>query len=206
MSRPLFPLLHTLTLSLTISGCTFLNTGNDKIPVSLKMPDGLTETSEVSGQHRLALQIPFEDKRPSREYCGDQKITYGLIPGKIVCEPLPAVALADLLNHYLTESGYKISITDTPPMVNQLKIEGQLLQFYVEPVKGRQNTEVDIHVKLRATSANGLEAEREFFEKGRGSDYQRSVNSGIRKIIPAMAKAITELLEAHPALDQTTRE
>lgn len=184
-------------LALTCAGCTFLNQGDPRPVVALELPDGVPAPTGGAGR-RLAVLVPFADQRPLQVFCGDQKKTYALTPGKILCAVPPAAALAELLAAELRAAGFDVSLADGVVMADRVKLEGQLLQFFVEPVRGPSDTETDIHVRLRVTSADGLEAEREFYEKGRGSDFQRSVNSALRKILPAMATAVIGLLDAYP--------
>jgi hypothetical protein len=49
-----------------------------------------------------------------------------------------------------------------------LRLEGKLLQFFVEPKVGfvTFTPEADIHVRLVASSPSGLLAERDFYVKG----------------------------------------
>ena len=184
-------------LGVGLAGCTFFNEGNPRIPVSIRMPDGLTATDTGAGR-RLSLPPAFGDQRLQRDYCGEQKVTYGLTPGKMVCIEPPGEALARLLAEHLRASGFEVR-TEATASAGAVRIEGSLLRFFVEPVR-RNDYETDIEVSLKASSATGLEAERRFFEKGRGSEIQRAINSGVRKFLTDAAAAITALLDRYPDL------
>jgi hypothetical protein len=93
--------------------------------------------------------------------------------------------------------------TIEPTKPTTVQIDGELLQLYTEPVS-RVSSDADIYLHLTARSGNGLLAERNLFEKGRGGDAQRSVNSGVRKMLTAAVQAITELMDQYPMLGKPT--
>ncbi|CAL1241733.1 hypothetical protein [Candidatus Methylocalor cossyra] len=190
-----------LGLALAAGGCTFLNTGPERIPVAVQGPEGVSSEPVGEGR-RVVVQLPFADQRPDPDHCGVQKITYGLTPGLILCTGLPADDLGRQLVNSLRAAGYAARAADGTRPKDALLIEGQLLKLYIEPVQGVANTEADLHVRLLARSADGLEAEREFYLKGRAGDYQRALNSAVRKTLTAMVEAIGQLLERYPTIGQ----
>jgi hypothetical protein len=190
--------------ALSLAGCTFFTEGNPRLPVSVQAPEGMPAANSGAGR-RVLVQVPFEDKRPDRDHCGMQKKTYGVTPGFVYCTTPPEAELARLLAERLRAAGFDVTTGEVPGSADTVRIEGRLLQFFVEPVRPTADLETDIHVKLRATTASGLEAEREFYKKGRGSDFQRSVNSGVRKILTAMVAAVSDLMDRNPALGQPVR-
>ena len=160
--------------------------------------------SEDGADRRVAVPIPFNDDRPKRSICGDQKATYGLSRGVVECTGSPASDLAALLGNQLRASGYDVKAGDGSVGADTLRVEGDLLQFFVERVRAGGDVEADIHVRLRASSNSGLLAEREFYKKGRANNYQRAVNSAVRKTLIAMTDAITGLLDQHPTVARST--
>lgn len=55
-----------------------------------------------------------------------------------------------------------------PHRQGALRIDGSLVKLFAEPVRGvwSNSVEANLSVRLRATTATGLETERAFFVKG----------------------------------------
>lgn len=194
--------LIVLALSL-LSGCAFTNMTID--------PPASAVSTELSGGDRreLVVNIPLADERQVHARCGMKKNSYNMDTASVLCSSEPPIWLAQLLAEELKAAGFTVKtdgITDKP---NGVKIEGLLLKFFVEPVIGFTTIalETDIHIKLIATSTNGLNAERSFFFKGTNSaltgmesNFQPSVDDATRKVIKDMVAAILTLMNRYPEL------
>lgn len=163
--------------------------------VEIREPSGL-EIDAVGKGREIRVKVPFEG---GLETCGMQKDSFLMDVGTVRCSNNPAVALADLLVAGLRQAGYKVATGDAPSSPATVQIEGELLLLYSEPV-GRAGNETDVHVRLTARSLSGLDAERKFYEKGRGGDAQRSVNSAVRRVLQKMVDAVIELMDDYPML------
>lgn len=168
--------------------------------VEIREPSGL-EIEAVGQGREIQVKVPFEG---GLETCGMQKDSFLMDVGTVRCANNPAAALADLLVSALRKAGFKVDTGDTPSRPATVHIEGELLLLYSEPV-GKAGNETDIHVRLNARSLSGLDAERTFYEKGRGGDAQRSVNSAVRRVLQKMVDAVIALMDDYPMLGAPTR-
>ncbi len=168
--------------------------------VEIREPSGL-EIEAVGKGREIQVKVPFDG---GLETCGMQKDSFLMDVGTVRCIDNPAVALADLLVSGLRKAGFKVATGDTPATPATVQIEGELLLLYSEPV-GKSGNETDVHVRLTARSLSGLDAERKFYEKGRGGDAQRSVNSAVRRVLQRMVDAIIELMDDYPMLGTAVR-
>jgi hypothetical protein len=85
-----------------------------------------------------------------------------------------------------------------------------LLKLFVEPVQGAfsGSLEADLSVKLRVTSASGLDAERTFFVKGwKGGQlvstmqpYHTALHRATQDLLAQMVGSILELVNRYPEL------
>jgi hypothetical protein len=150
---------------------------------------------EGGGKGReLQVRVPFDGNVTT---CGMQKNAVFLDVGSVECSPGPAEALAPLLVTELRKVGFKVDVGSTPAKPTTVQIDGEVLQFFTEPVS-RVANDTDVYLALTARTATGLQAERRLYEKGRGGDAQRSVNSAVRKILQSSVQAIVELLDQYP--------
>ena len=167
--------------------------------VQIREPEGMEIEAEGKGRE-LQVRVPF---RGASRTCGMQKNAAFLDVGAVECTEDPGTALASLLVTQLRKAGFKVDVGSEPTKPTTVQIDGELLQLYTEPVS-RVSSDADIYLHLTARSGNGLLAERNLFEKGRGGDAQRSVNSGVRKMLTAAVQAITELMDQYPMLGKAT--
>lgn len=191
-----------LGLSL-LSACAFTD-------VTINPPSSGVSTQLSGGDRReLVVRMPLADERQIRQRCGMQKNGYNMDTASARCSSDPTIWLANLLVAELKAAGFTVRTDRVTSKPTDVKIEGLLLKFFVEPVIGftTGTLETDIHIKLVATSANGLNAERSFFVKGTHSalmsttsNFQASVDDATRKIIKHMVSAILTLMNRYPEL------
>lgn len=157
----------------------------------------------------ITLVAPFEDHRQQRQRCGMKKNGYNMDTADVLCAQNPSVYLADLLAKRLVEAGYTVERKASAPSAGALHLQGQLLQFFVEPKVGAFTftPEADIHVKLTATSASGLDAERDFYVKaeevsavGLDENFQSAADQATTQLVGNMAKAVEDLFKRYPDL------
>lgn len=164
---------------------------------------------KVAGAPAVVVMKPFVDDRGQRGQCGMKK--YKEPTAKVLCESPPNIWLAELLAQDLRAAGFTVHADPVPSGPDELRIEGVLTQFFVEPdvenyyqytwLHTQHRPEADIGVTLTA-KRRGLAAERRFYVKGLGldengydSNYQRAVDDGVRKALGEMVRAIIDLVE-----------
>jgi hypothetical protein len=199
---PRGPLLLAV-LVFVLSGCALVD-------VKVKPPESGLETPIPGGnQRQIIVLVPFQDGRQSKSLCGVQKGGFGNETASAVCEGDPAEWIASFLARELAASGFTVLRSEEGARDTALKIEGVLLQIFVEPVVGFWSTTVesDFNVKLVATSKTGLQAERTFFSKGELTSiiwpqgiFNDSVRRGTRDLLSKMVQAILELMKRYPEL------
>ena len=185
------------------TGCAFT-----KVP--LTMPVSGLQTPLTGGNGRqVVVSSPFVDQRREPRRCGMQKNGYNQDTADAVCMTPPATWIADLLADELRAAGFTVVKGDAPHKPTALKIEGALLQLFVEPMaqgfSGR--CECDIEVRLDATSEDGLRATRIFFAKGVWAGFagvtgpfQDSLKKASDGVLSDMVEAIIELMNKYPEL------
>lgn len=194
--------LLVVCLSL-LSACAFTDVKIDPPP-----PETFTHFSGGDSREIIVLK-PFADEREFRNRCGVQKNSFNMDTASALCSAQPTVWLADLLAAELKAAGFVVKTDRADSKPNAVTIEGSLFKFFVEPVIGFTTItlETDIHIKLVATSPNGLNAERSFFVKGSysaltgmASNFQTSADEALRKIVKEMVSAILTLTNRYPEL------
>ncbi len=202
-SRPLL-CVGVCALVLLAGGCAFTT-----IPLTLPTR-GLEETI-AGGQGRQVVVVqPFADERQVRDRCGMQKNGYNMDTAAAICQSPPDAWIAKLLADELRASGFTVLGPDDPSRPGALRIDGALLQLFVEPVIGAWtiSLEADLSVKLRARTDTGLEAERMFFIKGwKGGQlastmqpYHTALDRATQAMLDEMVRAILELMDRYPQL------
>ncbi len=192
-----FRCLWTLSL-LALASCAFTN-------VTLR-PPVLPPEMKVSGGNRRTVQVvvPFLNERPTHR-CGIQKNGLNMATATVHCSSEPAWWLAELLARELRTAGFDVA-TSTPSSPNAVRLEGHLLQFFLEPVVGAFtfSPEADIHVRLVASSLSGLLAERDFYVKsietsvfGSESNFQLASDGAAREIVANMVSAVLDLMDRY---------
>lgn len=189
-------------LGWAFSGCAFTD-------VPLDLPTGGFQTLVLDGRGRHVLvAVPFTDAREIRDRCGMQKNGYNVDTANAICQSAPNVWIAQLLVEQLRSAGFVVLEEGHDDQADALRIEGSLIKIFVEPVLGMWSIslEADLSVKLHATTATGLEAERTFFVKGWKAGQQISsveaYNIALRRatqvILTEMVSAIVELMDRYP--------
>jgi hypothetical protein len=188
--------LLALTL-LGASGCIFMN-------MSITPPPAVGAGLTGGKQRAVAVVVPFADERAERDRCGRKKVSWNWETAKVYCAEEPALFLADLLAKELAASGFRIVPAAEGGAV---RIEGRLLQFFVEPLFWlfTVSPEADVHVRLVASSPTGLLAERDFYVKGieeslyaNEDSIQQASNAAVRAVVKDMVAAIISLLDRYP--------
>jgi hypothetical protein len=189
---------------LLASGCAFTT-----IPLTLPTR-GLEETIPGGRGRQVIVVQPFADQRPVRERCGMQKNGYNMDTASAVCQSSPDAWIAKLLADELRASGFTVLDGDESSRTTALRIDGTLLQLFVEPVIGAWSgsLEADLSVKMRATTTSGLEAERTFFVNGwKGGvaastmqPYHTALDRATQTALAEMVRAILELMDRYPQL------
>lgn len=186
-----------------LSACAFTD-----VTINPLAPGFSTQLSGGDGRE-LIVHIPFADERQIRQRCGMQKNGYNMDTASAICSSEPAVWLANLLVEELKAAGFTVKADGATSKANGVRIEGSLVKFFVEPVIGfwTGTIETDTHIKLVATSGNGLVAERSFFIKGTqsalvgtASNFQASVDDATKKVVKGMVSAILTLMNRYPEL------
>lgn len=185
-----------------LTGCAF----ND---VVVNPPSGISANLSGGERRVIVVYIPFADDRQNRNRCGMQKNGYNMDTASAICSSDPAIWLANLLKEELKTAGFTVKTDEANNKTSALKIRGSLLKLFVEPVIGFTTVtlETDIHIKLLATSDNGLIAERSFFVKGSqsglaatASNFQASVDNAVKKVIKDIVSDILTLMNRYPEL------
>lgn len=183
-----------LLLAVPLLSCT-----SNSIQIALHEPDQM-EAVGRSEDRDIQVDLQFVDERETRDICGIQKNGYNMDVGTVLCSAEPAAKLAELLARRLGTAGFKVLSGGEAKSPAAIQVQGKLIKLFVEPVGSPNVIETDIHIRLTVRSGNGLLAEREFFEKGKTGDYERSLNSAARKILESMVAAIVELVNRYPGL------
>jgi len=190
--------------------CFFLLSACAFTDVTIDTPASSLENKVSGGNGReLVVLFPFADQRPNRARCGMQKNGYNMDTASALCQMEPSEWLSRKLIEELKASGFKVNTDRGPSKPSSVKIEGSLVQFFIEPVIGfwTITLETDIHIKLKATTANGLYADRSFYVKGNNtamtgmaSNFQPSVDEATNKVLKEMVSAILSLMNRYPEL------
>lgn len=170
---------------------------------------GSGTTRSAAGMDRtINIVLPFNDNRPFPGLCGIKKNAYNSRMADVFCSQPPSQWLAHVLSEELSRSGFHVLSTASSEW-DGVTIEGDLLQFFVEPKINAitVDLEADIHVRLIARSKSGLEASREFFVKGvnatmfaTDNSFQSASDKAAKEIVRQMASAIVDLLRSYPEL------
>jgi hypothetical protein len=138
-----------------------------------------------------------------------QKNGYGMDTADVGCTVPPPVWLAQTLAHALTTAGFRVNTNPAMQRPSSVRIDGTVLQFFVEPDVGffTFTPEADISVRLVVSSQSGLYAERTFYFKGvetslvgTESNFQKAADTATTQAVTVMVKAITMLLDRYPQL------
>src|SRR5262249_48167564 len=199
-SRPALQRCVMMAALATLSACAFT-------PVHVTLPDAVPTGLAGGDGREVVVVVPFRDDRPDRGRCGMQKNGAGSDTAPALCSEDPAAWLARLLAPEARSAG--AAVAEAPTRPGAVRVGGALLQFFAEPTPGSSSLaiETDVHVKLTATSASGLVAERSLFVKGEASglaandtNFQTSVDDAARRVVRQMVAAVLSLLHRYPTL------
>ncbi len=187
---------------LALGGCAFTN-------LTVTPPSQPLGSNVTGGKGRSVLVVvPFADERPVKDRCGMQKNGWNMDTASVFCSADPTQWLAELLAGELRASGFDV-LSSPPKGADAVRLEGRLLQFFVEPKVGvfTFSPEADIHVHLVASSPSGLLAERDFYVKGTEtslvgveSNFQAATTSAVRSVVKDMVTAVVGLMDRYPDL------
>src|SRR5262245_61721006 len=125
--------MRYLVLALAVlggTGCAFTN-------VPLDMPiSGLAVPHKGGNGRQVIVTTPFGDQRPDQRRCGMQKNGYNRDTANAICRVPPTTWMAQILADELRASGFTVVAADSPHHPSALKIDGTLLQLFVEPLAG----------------------------------------------------------------------
>jgi hypothetical protein len=191
----------------------FLASGCALTDLSLRPPAERPAQARGSlGRGRLvALDLVWSDGRPQPGRCGTKKNGYNIQTADIFCQAEPASHLAYLLAQELTALGFVVVAADAGPLrPGTLRIDGELNQFFVEPHIGAFTVtpEVDVEVRLVASSGHGLLASRNFYVKAADENlaatdgtYQDVYEQALQLIVQRLVAAVIDLSDRYPDLD-----
>jgi hypothetical protein len=197
MMRVLFLMFPLLGFACAFSN---VNVIPPKQPVAANLSGGKNRTVQVI--------VPLADARPQRNRCGMQKNGFNMDTANVICSAEPTTWLAELLATELRASGFAV-LPSTSASATAVRLEGQLLQYFIEPKVGffTFSPEADIHVRLVATTSSGLLAERDFYVKGEQtaifgieSVFQSASDTAVRQIVKDMVQAMIGLMDRYPDL------
>jgi hypothetical protein len=185
--------------------------------MQLDMPiNGLDVPISGGNQRTVVIVKPFSDDRLDTKRCGMKKNGYNMDTADAICKTTPDEWMTQLLADELRASGFNVSTEKSISNTNALIIEGSVTKLFTEPVIGMWSgsLETDIEVKLTATSASGLFAERVFFAKGikkgvivaTAGPFLTSLKRATDEILTNMIEAIFYLMNQYPGLGQPDLE
>lgn len=170
---------------------------------------GLQTPLQGGAGREVVVTVPFADERAQPHRCGCQKNGYNMDTANVICRTPPAEWIADVLADELRAAGFRVVRADAPHRASALRIEGALLQLFVEPFAGTfsASCEADLSVRLVATSETGLRASRTFFAKGSWKGFsgvtgpfQVATERATQEALRAMVEAVIELMNRYPQL------
>jgi hypothetical protein len=190
-------------IALLASGCAFHD-------VSLDMPiSGLSTPLRGGNGRQIVVTVPFADQRAQPNRCGMQKNGYNMDTANVLCRKEPTQWFAQLLGDELRAAGFTVVAADAAHKPSALRVDGTLLQLFVEPLAGAftVSCEADLQVRLVASSETGLHAERTFMAKGvwqgfAGIDgpFQDSFKKASDAVLSDVVEAILDLMNRYPQL------
>jgi hypothetical protein len=189
------------------SGCALTD-----VTVHPPAPGQVIAQSGVGRGREVVVMAPFADYRAVRDRCGMKKNGYNTDSADVNCAVQPTDWVTHALIDGLAASGFRVLVNQAGSTASTPRIDGQLLQFFVEPKLDpfTVTPEADIAVTLRMSTPSGLAAERVFYFKGReptmfGTDdtFDDAAKNATREAVAGMVAAIVELLDRYPQLGAT---
>jgi hypothetical protein len=138
-----------------------------------------------------------------------QKNGYNMDTASVYCTVPPSEWLSQALEQGLVNAGFHVRTQKQAQSSSAVRINGAVLQFFVEPEVGAITftPEADISLKLIVTSQSGLRAERVFYVKGvetslvgTEENFQKATDASTTQAVTAMVGAIGSLLDRYPQL------
>lgn len=183
------------------SGCAFTD-----VPVAL--PTSVATGLSGGDGRQVVIMRNVKDERSTPDKCGIQKNGYNMETAKATCSMEPAAWVSQILATELKAAGFDV-VDESAAKASAMRIDGSVLQVFVEPVIGFStiSLETDIHLRLVATSKTGLLAERDFFVKGtesglvaRAGNFETSFDRASRQVVKDMVAAVISLMNRYPQL------
>jgi hypothetical protein len=172
-------------------------------------PGQVLEPSNLGRGREVVVDAPFADARQLPERCGMKKNGYNTDSADVHCSVRPSEWMTAALIDGLAASGFRVLVNDRGAAPSSPRIDGQLVQFFVEPKLDvfAFTPEADIAVTLHVSTPSGLSADRVFYFKGGetryiGTDdtFQDAVEASTRSAVSGMVGAIAQLLDRYPQL------
>jgi hypothetical protein len=139
-----------------------------------------------------------------------QKNGYNMDTADAVCQSDPDIWIASRIAQELERAGFDVRSPSEAHRPSAVRLEGDLLKLFVEPVIGfwSGSLEADLSVRLHATSETGLDAERTFFVKGwKGGvmasttqPYLTSLDRATQQMLEEVVRAVVDLMDSYPQL------
>jgi len=189
----------------SLSGCAFSD-------VTIEPPRASPPIRSLGRGREIALVTAFDDRRPQPERCGMQKNGYNMDTADVNCTLPPPKWLSDALARGLQNAGFVVTAAPSPSPT-AARVEGDVLQFFVEPKLGffTFTPEADIAVRLKVSTPSGLRAERVFYFKseevsfvGLEYNFQAAADVSTSQAVIGMVQAIAGLLDRYPGAAQPT--
>lgn len=192
---------------LATSGCAFTD-------INMRMPADVEDVPGSVGAGRsISVVVPFVESRGEHiARCGMQKNGYNMDTADATCSKPPTQWIGTLLAQELRQAGFDVSVVPTPGGMsneNVPVVEGELVKLFVEPVIGfwSGSLEADLHVNLRVRRGDGLDAQRDFFQKGIRSGvmasvtpiYETALTRATNEIVWEMVAEVANLLDKYPS-------
>lgn len=186
--------------SWALGGCAFTD-----VPIYPALPTAAR--AKVPGPQRSVYVAEFVDQRHDPRICGIQKNGFGMRTANAFCIERPAHLVTELLAAGLRSAGFAVNRTD--PARADVRIDGRLFQYFVEPVVTpfTFTPEADMHVRLLVSSRSGLLADRDFYVKadetsmvGTQSNFQKAHDAASSQLVLVMTHAVATLFNRYPEL------
>lgn len=153
----------------------------------------------------VLVVTPFVDARHDRGRCGMKKNGWGGDSADIFCSHAPGAWLARRLVDDLRAAGVDAR---TPPESADVRLEGELMVFFTEPLPSvfSVDLETDIQLRLTATTSDGMIVDRQIYVKGvetssgpTDAAIQASVDDASGKVTREMVVSVVALLDRRAA-------
>jgi hypothetical protein len=187
-----------------LGGCAFID-----LNVTPPSPSVFSDAPNLGRGREVIVDRPFADRRGYPGRCGMQKNGYNMDTADVFCSITPTDWIAGTLEQGLTAAHFRVLHPGDPIGPDVVRIQGAVFQFFLEPDIGglAVTSEADIGVKLIATSASGLRAERVFYVKGTDTtlmateaNFQTASEDATIQVVRLMVEHLSKLMDRYPQL------